>query len=117
MSVFNVLSLSSMVDQKMMIGGVAGASLYILSGIYGYITHLQQDIQRDLQHIKDLQDKKGILSRENKYLKDENEYLKDEINKKMAAIESKDTIINQLNKEIRRKKASDKIIIEYEDVP
>jgi hypothetical protein len=98
-----------MIDQKMMMGfyrgGVAGASLYILSSIYDYITHLQQD----------LQDKNDILSKENKYFKDENDYLKDEINKKMIEIESKDTIINKLNKEIRKRKASDKIIIEYED--
>jgi hypothetical protein len=91
----------NILDEKSMMGlyqgGISGVSFFIIVSIYDYVQNLKE--------------KNKILEEKNKYSMDENEYLKYEINKHMC-------IIGELREElakIRKRKARDKIIIEYED--
>ena len=114
MLMVNMLDMAN-INEKTMVGfyrgGIVGVSCYIVVTIYDYITRM------DYKN-KILEEEKKILEGKNKYSVDENQYLKDEINKQMRNIEGKDKRINELTEAlntIRKRRSSDKIIIEYED--
>ena len=114
MLMVNMVNMTNM-NEKTMVGfyrgGIIGVSCYIVVTIYDYITNINEKS-------RDLEEKNKRLEEKNKYSVDENQYLKDEINTHMRNIEGKDKRINELTEAlntIRKRRSSDKIIIEYED--